>query len=218
MIVLLAVVIFYPFFVPKSEHADPLDSADVAQFDQEAAKEDGRYPHRSSGKYEYRQYTRDSLPAPNFQPRERHEFVVDLNAADSLDLQEIYGIGPYFAHSIVKYRTLLGGYSSMEQLKEVNGMSSELYAAITPHLTLNSPQVRTININTATISELKHHPYLDYWQAKAIVALRDRGIRFESPDDLLKVSLLDQETIDKLTPYLAFDNDTIHSHPAGKNT
>src|SRR5665647_1059817 len=47
---------------------------------------------------------------------------LDLNSADSLHLLEIPGIGPVFASRIIRYRTLLGGYYAVDQLREVYGM------------------------------------------------------------------------------------------------
>jgi competence protein ComEA len=44
---------------------------------------------------------------------------VELNSADSTDLVELYGIGPVFANRILKYRDLLGGFYSVNQLLEV---------------------------------------------------------------------------------------------------
>lgn len=131
-----------------------------------------------------------------------NSLVFDLNTADTLDLQQLYGIGPVFARRIVKYRTLLGGFCHKEQLKEVYGFTPELYAQVESHLTLSSSHPTQININTATLDDLKRHPYLNYYQAKAIVLYRQKGGRFETPHDLLKINLIDQETYQKIQPYI----------------
>lgn len=160
--------------------------------------------------------------------QQRHEVVVDINTADTLDFQDLRGIGTYFARAIVKYRDLLGGYIRKEQLLEVYGMTADRYNAIAPHIVLGDASVRKIKINTASYAELRRHPYIDNYQAKAIVRLRSAGTLFHNADDLLKISIIDRETINKITPYLDFGisetpqktithNDTIHSGSDGPN-
>lgn len=134
----------------------------------------------------------------------RKELYFELNAADTTDLQQLRGIGPVFARRIVKYRQLLGGYARMEQLKEVYGMTEELYDKIRPFLTIDPSGVKKIEVNSATIDELKRHPYLDYYQAKAIVNFRKSGVCYGSLDDLAKVNLLDDETLCKIAPYIQY--------------
>lgn len=138
---------------------------------------------------------------------QRTPLIFELNSADTLDLQQLRGIGPVYASRIVRYREALGGFYNIEQLKEVYGFTPELYASVTPYLTLDSATssttIRKIHLNTATLNELKHHPYLDYYQAKAIVNYRRQGGTFTTINDLLKVTLIDEKTFHKLKPYLS---------------
>lgn len=133
------------------------------------------------------------------------DFKVELNSADTLDLKELRGIGSTFAKRIVKYRDLLGGFFSKEQVKEVYGMSDSLYQSILPHLLVDTQQVTRIDLNTATIDQLKRHPYLDYYQAKAIVRSREKNGNYATVDELLDIALIDQETYNKIKNYI-----TIH--------
>ena len=50
---------------------------------------------------------------------QKKPLVFELNSADSLDLVQLYNIGPTIARRILKYRSLLGGYFCKEQLHEV---------------------------------------------------------------------------------------------------
>ena len=50
---------------------------------------------------------------------QRKIIKVELNTADSAMLDAVRGIGPYYAKKILRYRELLGGYYSVEQLKEI---------------------------------------------------------------------------------------------------
>ena len=136
----------------------------------------------------------------------RRTLVFDLNTADTLDLQQLYGIGPVYAKRIVNYRNLLGGYVNFNQLHEVYGLPDETIAGILPHLTLTPTLLRKIDINHIELAQLRRHPYLDYYQAKAIVQLRQQGTRFRQERDLYKVSLLDSATIARISPYIDYSD------------
>ncbi len=135
---------------------------------------------------------------------ERGAVIVELNNADTAELQRLYGIGPTFANRIVKYRSLLGGYVRKEQLREVYGMTEERYQAVAPHVCVDVSAARQIDINTATLQELRRHPYLDYYQAKAIVEWRDKGNHIGGMRDLLKINLIDDSAVARLDGYLLF--------------
>lgn len=147
------------------------------------------------------QETRNST----FQKFERPENVkkIELNSADTSDLKQLRGIGSGYAKRIVKYREQLGGFCRSEQLLEIYGFSQELYEKVAPNIIIDPENVRKINLNTATLDQLKRHPYLDYYQAKAIVKYREAGNRFTAVSDLLKVNLIYDDTFEKLKPYLS---------------
>lgn len=127
---------------------------------------------------------------------------IELNTADTTDLKELRGIGSGYAKRIVKYRERLGGFCRPEQLLEVYGFTQELYEKVAPNITIDGDEVRKINLNTATVDQLKRHPYLDYYQAKAIVNYREKSGKFTNVNDLLKANLIYPETFEKIKPYL----------------
>ena len=129
--------------------------------------------------------------------------MVELNTADTTALKELRGIGSVFAKRIVKYRNLLGGFHHKEQLLEVYGMTEELYSKISEHIIVDSDILTTININTATLQQLNHHPYLNYYQAKAIIKYRDLGNTFNNVVDLKNITIIDNDTYEKIKPYLS---------------
>ena len=139
---------------------------------------------------------------PNFQVRERRPFTVQANTCDTLDLQQIRGIGSATSHRIISYRERLGGFVRKEQLLEVWGVDAERYAQIESAFIIDKENIRKLNINTITIRELQRHPYLDYYQAKAIVQTRDKQGLYENISDILKLALIDQETFDLIKDYL----------------
>ena len=142
-------------------------------------------------------------PSPYGTPFRKKTIVVDLNLADTLDLQEVRGIGPAYARRIVAYRERLGGFVHKAQLMEVWGIDSAAYHRIEPGVVLNSPPLRLLNINQLSIQELKKHPYLDYYQAKEIVRHREQYGAFENKSDLKKVNLIDADTYRRIAPYLS---------------
>ena len=156
-------------------------------------------------------YTRekDSLTQPvpkNYPKTEKFAAgtVIELNTADSLDLMKIPGIGSSFAKRIIAYRKLLGGYHRIEQLQEVYGMYAELYEKIIPYLRIDPTQITFIQVNKFSLDKLKAHPYLNFYQAKAILEMRKKRGKIAGIDEL---KLLDEFTPDdwiRLAPYLEF--------------
>lgn len=59
---------------------------------------------------------------------------IELNGADTTELMTVKGIGPTFARRIVKYRKLIGGFQSKEELLKVYGIDEERYAGIAPQV------------------------------------------------------------------------------------
>jgi competence ComEA-like helix-hairpin-helix protein len=128
--------------------------------------------------------------------------LLELNTADTADLVKLRKIGSVFSRRIVKYRNLLGGFYKKEQLLEVYGLNNEVYNKISSYVFVDTVEITRININTATINELNKHPYLDYYKSKAIVKYREVVGSFSSVKDLLMVSIIDENTFEKVKPYL----------------
>lgn len=58
--------------------------------------------------------------------------VVSLNSATVEQLQTLPGIGPVLAQQIVEFRTNQGGFSSVEQLREVSGIGDHRFTTLRP--------------------------------------------------------------------------------------
>ncbi len=101
-------------------------------------------------------------------------FIIELNSADTFDLQRLRGIGPSFARRITGYRARLGGYVRKEQLLEVYGMDSSRYQGIERYLSVNPEKITRLNLNAATFKELMRHPYMPYEVAKEIAIYRKK--------------------------------------------
>ena len=116
----------------------------------------------------------------------------------------LHGIGPTFAKRIVRYRERLGGFFYKGQLMEVYGFTPELLDHIGPYITINADSVHRICLDTITLKQLIRQPYIEYYQARDIIRLRDRGIRFTSADDLRAVPSMADSTLQRLLPYIDF--------------
>ena len=62
---------------------------------------------------------------------------INLNTATVDELMTIRGIGETYAKRIVEFRESIGGFTYMEQLKEIEGIGDGRYNAWTPYLTLD---------------------------------------------------------------------------------
>lgn len=132
--------------------------------------------------------------------------VLDLNLSDTLDLQQIKGIGPARAGRIYRYGKKLGGYVSVEQLREVWGMDEELFNAIRSHFIVRNPKIRKVNINSDDVKYLAAHPYIDFALAKAIIRFRKQYNRdFQSPEELRAIHILGDKEYERLLPYIGLE-------------
>ncbi len=131
--------------------------------------------------------------------------IVDLNSADSTQLMLIKGLGRGIARSILRFRAASGGFVSPDQLTEVYGMTDDLFGRIRPYCMADPSTVRKIQLNTASVDKLRAHPYLNFYQAKAIYELRRRKGKLHSIDQLRHIEELDDSTLMKIEAYLSFE-------------
>ncbi len=127
--------------------------------------------------------------------------ILEINRADSTDFKQLKGIGNVLSKRIIKYRTKLGGFWSVQQLAEVYGIEKELIAGLSSQIVVEEAVVK-MNINTATIEELGNHPYVTYSIAKAIVNYRNQHGPFHAVNELGKLYLLTEDWLNKMRPYL----------------
>jgi len=130
--------------------------------------------------------------------------VIEINSSDTLQLIKIPGIGTSFAKRITSYRNLLGGYYRLEQLQEVYGMYVELYEKITPYLQMDTGKITPIPVNTASLDKLKSHPYINFYQAKAIVEMRKKKGKLENIHELYLLEEFTAEDLERIKHYLVF--------------
>lgn len=130
--------------------------------------------------------------------------IIEINKADTAAFIALPGIGSKLAARIVLFRNRLGGFVSVEQIREVYGLHDSVFSMIRPRLICDSSFVRKIDINQCAVDELKAHPYIRWNNANALIAYRKQHGGFKSPTDLAKLVNVDQAFIEKISPYLLF--------------
>lgn len=131
--------------------------------------------------------------------------VVEMNSADTTTLKKVPGIGSAFARRIVKYRELLGGFYSADQLSEVYGIDEERYRSLRGWFTADSSLISPIYVNNHTAKELVRHPYIDYKQARAIEKMVKRRGALKSIEELSLLDEFKEEDINRIRHYLSFE-------------
>lgn len=127
--------------------------------------------------------------------------LIDLNASDSSELVKLPGIGPVFAAKIMRYRDNLGGYTDIAQLMEIAGLPDSLMEWF---VVTDTVPVRKILVNTATLAELRRHPYIDFYQARAIIEFRRERGKIKGPEQLSFMEEFTDQDLIRLEPYLDF--------------
>ncbi len=131
--------------------------------------------------------------------------VLDVNMADSVELERLPAIGEKLSSRIVRYRDRLGGFMELAQLREVYGLSDSTYQIISPLLKIAKDfKPRQIDINKAEYSDLRKHPYTNNTFIKLVLAYRKIHGNFTSQVDLEKVEQVDKLVLNKLAPYLVY--------------
>lgn len=140
----------------------------------------------------------DSARYPvKLQPTER----ILLNTADTTQLRRVPRVGAYFARKIVNYRERLGGFVSTDQLLEIEDFPKE---ALSYFLISHDYKIRKLRINELSFKALQRHPYIDFYQAKAIIDFRRLHGPIISLEQLHLSRDFTPEKIRRLEPYIEY--------------
>lgn len=127
--------------------------------------------------------------------------VIDINAADTAMLMKIPGIGRGYSAMILAYRRRLGGFVSPSQVNEIDNLPRGFakWFKVAPDFSPGK-----ININRASIERLRDHPYLDFYQARAIIEWRRKYGDLRSLQQLSILEEFSDSTLDRIAPYIEF--------------
>lgn len=129
---------------------------------------------------------------------------IAINTADTTMLKKVPGIGSYFARQIVNYRRRLGGFYSTKQLLEIDNFPEESLTYFSLSTTEVS-KIQRLAINKLTLQQLKRHPYMGYYRARAITDYRRLKGPIHSLDDLRMLHDFSPTIIQQLKPYISYE-------------
>ena len=148
---------------------------------------------------------KESKDSSSLKSTEKKEFtysILDLNVATAGDLDKLPGIGQVLADRIIKFRNSLGGFVSVDQLRDCYGIAPETLEKIKPRLNTNQPP-QQFSINTIDPKTFSH-PYLP----KKIMWMIPNYIKNHGPitneEELRMVFPPDTNWCEKLLPYIRF--------------
>ena len=123
--------------------------------------------------------------------------LVDINRANSQELQKINGVGPAIAQRIIDYRQKHGSFSRPEDLLNVKGIGASRLEQIRSQITLSgggttasrtgSDSTSLIDVNHANLQELQRISGVGKTTAQRIIDYRQKHGSFTKPEDLLNV-------------------------------
>ena len=126
---------------------------------------------------------------------------VDVNTADMAMLRRIPGVGAKISDAIVRYRKRLGGFHSVEQLREISIVSPELL----DWMEVSSSNIQKINMNKASFQALNSHPYISYEQTKALLQYIRLYGDVKDEKALVETGIFTKEEVEKLRPYITYE-------------
>lgn len=186
-----------PDFSTLSTEIVAFESAWQKAADSDSIARAAKYSRRYNNYLTYKQDSSDYKKLPTKPP-----LMIELNSADTFDLQQLRGIGPAFARRIVGYREKLKGFSNKNQLLEIFGMDSLRFKAIEANLSVNQDSVHPIDLNTVSFKELLHHPYFPFPVTKNIMIYRQKHKTFKSLDEIRNIDGISDSLYRRMIVYL----------------
>lgn len=154
---------------------------------------DFSYEHKKEENKEIKKYPK--------QEKFNAGIIIDVNTADTSILKKIPGVGSVISRNIVNYRNRLGGFYNTAQLLEVQYVDSTLLK----WFEVKSDVFRKIKINKAGLDELRSHPYMDFYKARAIIDFRRKRGPIDGMSQISMFGEFSEEDVDKLSHYFSFE-------------
>jgi competence protein ComEA len=150
----------------------------------------------------------DETAADSLDFSQDHQIVYDLRTASGKELENLPGIGPSRAASIIEYRQK-NGFNSLQDLMLIKGIGKATYEKLKPSLvpfgdmtnSSTSPQqtdLILVDLNRASLHELTLLPGIGPAKAERILAKREELTAFQNVEELLQVKGIGEKTLEKL--------------------
>ena len=160
-------------------------------------------PRSSTSVWKHRTQRGQALPKSSGDSRRESVFnpkwQLDVNRATAEEWADLPGIGPVLSRRIVKFRSALGGFVSLDQLHEVYGLDSAVIALVRPSLALEPNSHEFICLDSLTFGSLVRHPLFDADQTRQVLRAWGRGTSVEVFWARLSASEVERQTWE---PYL----------------
>ena len=129
----------------RTEHA--LSSADKLRIEKlqqqisEASEAPPWQDHSNSPKSSYKQ---EYAPKTAYKST-KYDFKIEVNSATKADYEKLYGIGKVLSERIVLFRDKLGGFYSVDQLKDVYGVRDSVFQQFKKNLSIKPVRIKKVN-------------------------------------------------------------------------
>ena len=133
---------------------------------------------------------------------QKNTLSIDINTATVFDFKKLTALGYSLPYKIINFRDKLGGFISIQQVKETYDLTDSIFNVILPFLQLQTTTIKQLNINTAEEYELNKHPYIDKRLSKAIVTYRMQHGLYKSVQEIKNIAFVTQPVFDKILPYV----------------
>lgn len=144
-----------------------------------------------SGHHRRRRHHSSARSAPP--PTDTPAGKININTAESKELQKLPGIGPAKARAIITQRTAAGPFHAVSELVRVPGIGKKTLEKLRPWITVR------VDLNTADLQQLEAIG-LDTGSAERLLAWRAHHGRFHSVGDLTRVPGFGKGALETLKP------------------
>ena len=129
LIILAVILIYFSLSQPKIRIASDVNTSSAVIHNSDFSDNSSTFTENNSSVNPSSVYTDDECD-------KLVEYPLNLNTCTAQELMSISGIGESKASAIIEYREYLGGYSSVEQIKNIKGIGDKVYEKISPYLTV----------------------------------------------------------------------------------
>lgn len=130
---------------------------------------------------------------------------IDVNTAESRDWRLVPGMPGDLAYRITSFRARIGGFLTLDEVKQTYGLNDSIWKLIQPHLELKESTRPRININAANSYMMSMHPMFSKEVANAIVLFRNQNGAYASIADIKKIAFITEEMYKRLEPYISIE-------------
>jgi len=148
----------------------------------------------------------DWVTKKNMSSKYSVSYQKDLNRAEAKDIYKATKLEYKLAYRVVNFRKKLNGFLSFDQLNDVYDLTEEDIKKVKQKFVLKTiPNIKKININLASASELAELIYINEYMAVNIVDERVLREGYKNLDELKYVAHFPIEKLDRIKLYLTIN-------------